>query len=197
MKYELIANSNQGVIVDATPVMRDIKDTFKISFVLPDGGAYVALLRGEDNVEYKAVVSDGKIIIPSALLAKDQRVTLTVAKTDGDTILRSWSCHPMKVGSFLQMRKKQKHIEPGLSDEELYERLAEVEKQHAETLAEFETLQKRVNELESAVATKAETSELNKVKELANALYNFAKEAVKEIPYINDYKFSEDLNNED
>lgn len=55
----------------------------------------------------------------------------------------------------------------------------------------------KLKELETALSAKADSAELAKVKAFANALYDFAKEAVKEVPYLNDYKFSEDLNNED
>ena len=49
MKYELIKGSNAGVIIDPTPILLDIKDTFEVSFVLPDEGGYIAL-RSEDVV---------------------------------------------------------------------------------------------------------------------------------------------------
>ncbi len=38
MRYELLSNSDVGVIIDQTPVLRDIKDTFVVSFDLPEPG---------------------------------------------------------------------------------------------------------------------------------------------------------------
>ena len=94
MKYELIENSNAGVIIDPTPVLRDIKDTFEVSFLLPHAGAYIALFRGEDGVEHKAVIRDSAVQIPKELLGKEQRVGLTVCFIDGESEVLAWDCLP-------------------------------------------------------------------------------------------------------
>lgn len=140
MKYELIKNSNAGVIIDPTPVLRDIRDTFRVSFILPREGAYIALFRGEDGVEHKAVVWDGAATVPKELLKKEQLVGLTVCLTDGDAILHAWECHPLKIGTFLFMRQTQWQITAGLSDAELYARLAEIEKSHADAQEAYAAL---------------------------------------------------------
>lgn len=132
MKYELIKNTNAGVIVDPTPVLRDIKDTFRVSFILPVEGAYIALFRDEDGNEYKSVVYDGAATVPRELLKKEQLAGLTVCLTDGDAVLQAWECHPLKIGTFLYLRQTMWQITAGLSDAELYARLAEIEKSHAE-----------------------------------------------------------------
>lgn len=142
MKYELIENSNAGVIIDPTPVLRDIKDTFEVSFLLPHAGAYIALFRGEDGVEHKAVIKDSAVQIPKELLGKEQRVGLTVCFIDGDTVVHAWECHPLKVGAFLYLRQTQWQITAALTDAELYARLAEIERGDAETRAAFDALKR-------------------------------------------------------
>lgn len=140
MRYELIANSDVGVIIDPTPILRDIKDTFAVSFVLPDAGAYIALFRDEDGVEYRATIADGAAKVPKQLLAKEQRIGLTVCKIYDDKILHSWVCQTLKVGTFLSLRKTQWQITAGTDDKELYARLAEIERANAKERAEYKAL---------------------------------------------------------
>lgn len=140
MQYELINGAGVGVITDPTPILRDIKDTFGVSFVLPDAGAYVALFRDEAGVEYRATIKDSVAKVPKQILTKNQRIGLTVCKVYGGEITQAWECHPLKVGSFLELRKTQWQITAGMDDRELYARLAEIEKAHARTQAEFNEL---------------------------------------------------------
>ena len=140
MQYELINGSGVGVITDPTPILRDIKDTFCVSFVLPEAGAYVALFRDENGVEYRATIKDSTVKVPKPLLTKEQGVGLTVCKLDGEKITQSWECHPLKVGTFLSLRQTQWQITAGLDDRELFARLAETEREHAKTRAEFDAL---------------------------------------------------------
>lgn len=161
MQYELIDGAGVGVITDPTPILRDIKDTFGVSFVLPDEGAYVALFRDEGGVEYRATIKDSVAKVPKQILTKNQRIGLTVCKVDGDEITQSWECHPLKVGSFLELRKTQWQITAGMDDRELYARLAEIEKQHAQTQAEFSALKtensRRADEFAKTAQEYAET----------------------------------------
>ena len=140
MRYELVDNSDVGVIIDPTPILRDIKDTFAMSFVLPDAGAYVALFRDEDGVEYRVTIADGAAKIPKQLLTKEQRIGLTVCEIYDDKILRSWVCQTLKVGTFLSLRKTQWQITAGTDDKELYARLAEIERANAKERAEYKAL---------------------------------------------------------
>ncbi len=140
MKYEIIEGSGVGVIIDPTPILRDIKDTFCVSFVLPEAGAYVALFRDEAGVEYRATIKDSTAKVPKPLLTKEQRVGLTVCKLDGEAITQSWECQPLKVGTFLSLRQTQWQITAGMDDRELFARLAEIEREHAKTRAEFDAL---------------------------------------------------------
>lgn len=140
MQYELINGSGVGVITNSTPILRDIKDTFCVSFLLPEAGAYIALFRDESGVEYRTIIQDSTAKVPKPLLTKEQRVGLTVCKVDGEKITQSWECHPLKVGTFLSLRQTQWQITAGLDDRELFARLAEVEREHAKTRAEFDAL---------------------------------------------------------
>ena len=76
MLYELIPNSSVGVITDTSPVFRDVKDTFAVSFILPEPGEYIALFRDESGTEYRASIKDGAAKVPKQLLTKEQRIGL-------------------------------------------------------------------------------------------------------------------------
>ncbi|MCX4313973.1 MAG: hypothetical protein OSJ83_09010 [Clostridia bacterium] len=176
MRYELIANSDVGVIIDPTPILRDIKDTFAVSFVLPDAGVYIALFRDEDGVEYRVAIADGAAKIPKQLLTKEQRIGLTVCEIYDDKILRSWVCQTLKVGTFLSLRKTQWQITAGTDDKELYARLAEIERANAKERAEykallaaFDTLQAEYDGYKAATA-KAEEERAAQLSELIKAL---------------------------
>ncbi len=188
MQYELISGAGVGVIIDPTPILRDIKDTFGVSFVLPDVGAYVALFRDEAGVEYRATIKGSVAKVPKQILTKNQRIGLTVCKVDGDEITRSWECHPLKVGSFLELRKTQWQITAGMDDRELYARLAEIEKTHARTQAEFNELKaenlRRADEFAQTAREYAEsvnglTKALASVKTANETLANGYNEAIK------------------
>ena len=176
MRYELIDNSDVGVIIDPTPILRDITDTFAVSFVLPDAGVYVALFRDEDGVEYRVTIADGAAKIPKQLLTKEQRIGLTVCEIYDDKILRSWVCQTLKVGTFLSLRKTQWQITAGTDDKELYARLAEIERANAKERAEykallaaFDTLQAEYDSYKAATA-EAEEERTAQLSELIKAL---------------------------
>lgn len=176
MRYELIANSDVGVIIDPTPILRDIKDTFAVSFVLPDAGVYIALFRDEDGVEYRATIADGAAKVPKQLLAKEQRIGLAVCKIYDDKILHSWVCQTLKVGTFLSLRKTQWQITAGTDDKELYARLAEIERTNAKERAEykallvaFDTLQAECDRYKTATA-QADQEHAERLNELTKAL---------------------------
>ena len=176
MRYELIDNSDVGVIIDPTPILRDIKDTFAVSFVLPDAGAYVALFRDEDGVEYRVTLADGAAKIPKQLLTKEQRIGLTVCEIYDDKILRSWVCQTLKVGTFLSLRKTQWQITAGTDDKELYARLAEIERANAKERAEYKALLAAFDTLQAeydsykAVTAEAEEERAAQLSELIKAL---------------------------
>ena len=129
MRYELLKDSNAGVVIDQTPVLQDIKDTFKVSFLLPGEGAYIALFRGEDNIEHKAVIRDNTVVIPKALLNKEQLVRLTVCKIDGDKIVRAWECWSLRIGAFLHMRQRQWQV--AAAEKDIIARLAGLERENS------------------------------------------------------------------
>lgn len=140
MQYELIRDSNAGVIIDPTPVLRDIKDTFMVSFLLPCEGAYIALFRGEDNVERKVVIRDGAAEMPKELLTKEQRVGLTVCRLDGENIVQAWECWSLRVGAFLYLRQSQWQVTAGMDDKDFFARFAELERTHAQSQADYAML---------------------------------------------------------
>lgn len=201
MQYELIANTNKGVIIDPTPVLRDIKDTFEVSFILPSGGAYIALFRGEDNQEHTAVIKDSKAFVPKELIGKEQRVGLTVCLTDGEKILHSWECHPLAVGAFLKLRQTQWQLTAALCDEELYARLAEIERANAKTLEEMQSLYATCKEIKQdadAAAAKQDKvitglrEGLDSQAEQIKRLTAFALACKAASPYLTDIELKEE-----
>lgn len=143
MKYQLIKGVQKGVIVDPTPVLKDVKDTFKVSFILPCVGAYIALFKGEDGIEYKAALRNGEVIFPKALLAKEQTVEVCVCMIDSDKIVDAWQCQPLKVGAFLQMRQTMRQLSPGVTLDAVYQRIAELENDHAAISKDFDDLKQK------------------------------------------------------
>lgn len=147
MKYNLL-DSGVGVIENAAPIMRDIKDTFIVSFILPEVGAYIAMFRDESGVEYRAEIKNGEVKVPKQLLTKEQRVGLTVSQISEDKILRTWECATLKIGTFLSLRQTQWQITAGTDDKELFARLSEIERIHAKTRTEYSVLLVAFNELQ-------------------------------------------------
>ena len=152
MKYELLANSDYGHIIDPTPILRDIKDTFTVSFVLPESGAYVALFRDESGVEHRAALYNDAVKVPKQILTKEQRIGLTVCRIsdDANAILQSWECQTLKIGTFLSLRQTQWQITVGTDDKELYAKLSEIEQANTNARTEYGAL------LESFDALRAE-----------------------------------------
>ncbi|MCH5163082.1 MAG: hypothetical protein J1G38_06290 [Clostridiales bacterium] len=176
MKYELIHNSDVGVIVDSTPILRDIKGTFTVSFVLPENGAYVALFRDESGIEYRTIVKDGVAKVPKELLKKEQLVGLTVCQVSDDAVLRSWECQTLKVGSFISLRQTQWQITAGVDDKALFARLAEIESANAKARAEYSALLAAFDSLQTEFASykketdRAEQEHAERLTELLKAL---------------------------
>lgn len=155
MKYKLL-DTSRGVIVDPTPILQDVKDTFEVSFLLLDSGAYIALFRGADGAEYRKAVKDGVCKIPRELLTKEQYVEVTVCKIDNDKVLQSWDCEPLKVTAFLHMRKNQWQLSAGMTDDNCLKRLAEIEELCANTImraeAENKALKDEIAKLRESIA---------------------------------------------
>lgn len=143
MKYELLMGSEKGVLIDRTPIMLDIRDTFEVSFLLPQKGAYIAIFRGEDNIEYKAVIKGGRVKLPPALLNKEQYVSLIVTEVNNEIVVHAWVCEPLKVTAYFHLRQNQWQVSGGMTDKSAFERIAEIEKQIAQAnkvFAETQTL---------------------------------------------------------
>jgi hypothetical protein len=120
--------------------MLDIKGAFEVSFLTPTDGAYIALFCGEDGVEYKAAIRYGRVRVPRELLCKEQYVGLIAAETDGERVVRSWECEPLRVTAFLYLRQTQWQVSGGMTDKNCLGRLAELESVHAKVLSEFDAL---------------------------------------------------------
>lgn len=137
MKYELLNGSGKGILIDRTPIMLDMRDTFEVSFLLPGKGAYIALFRGDDNIEHKAVIKGGRVKLPPALLNKEQYVSLVVTEVNDDTVVRAWDCEPIKVTAYFHLRENQWQVSGGMTEKSAFERIAEIETQLSKTYISF------------------------------------------------------------
>lgn len=149
MTYKLLSNASVGVIVDASPIFRDIKDTFVVSFILPDRNTYIALFRDESGIEYRTTIRDSTVKVPKKLLTKEQRIGLTVCQVNNDAILHSWECPTLRIGTFLSLRQSQWQITVGTDDKELFARLADIENEYAKYYEGCITLNEHFNTLKS------------------------------------------------
>lgn len=145
MRYELLNNADIGVVVDATPVYRDIKDTFEVSFLLPSDGVYVAVMCDADGVEYRATLFDGRLKIPKQLLKRSGEVQLVVHQTENGRVIRTWECRPFKVETFLAERETWRKLSTGLDADKLQLRLTYIERVHATAMEEYAALIRAVS----------------------------------------------------
>lgn len=164
MKYKLTEESDVGVVVDITPILRDKMDTFNVSFILPeiaaDKAVFRAIFRGENNVEYEIAIIDGVARIPKEILGKEQRVELAVCLMDDKKILRAWECTPFDVGSFLRMRKRLVQVKSHISENSICERLSYIEQEFGRLNSKLVELSARISELhEENIRLKAGVNE--------------------------------------
>lgn len=145
MQYKLENNSPNGILIDRTPILQDVRNTYTVSFLLPDCGFYVALLRDANGVEYRKTVVNGKLKLPKELLKKEQYIELTLCQIDGDRILNSWLCEPLKITAFFYLRRTQWQVSGGMTDKDCYARLIQIEETHTKTLNEFIEFKETVN----------------------------------------------------
>lgn len=170
MQYELYYENNKGVLTDRTPILRDVKDTFSVSFCLPDDGAYVALFKGEDGIEHRKIIKDGVCVFPKKLLEKEQYVELIVCRINDDRIVYSWECEPLKITTFFYLRRTQWQISGGMTDKDCLERLAELERKYAEVM--HEQTMKDENERQRSVEEKLRLEECRKELEACGKRYD-------------------------
>lgn len=135
MKYELLS-TGQGILIDRTPIMQDIRDTYEVSFLLPEQGAYTAVFNNEFIGEIKKPIKNDKVKV-NELLGKEQYVSLTVCQLGNEGIIKSWECEPIRVTNFNGMTKTQWQISGGMTDKDYYARLNNLEKLYGETLNEI------------------------------------------------------------
>lgn len=198
MKYKLEYENTKGIMIDRTPILGDIRDTYAVSFLLPGNGCYIALFIDSDGIEYRKAIFDGKCKIPYELLKKEQYVDLTVCEIIDDEIKHSWVCDPLKISSFMYLRRTQWTISGGMTDKDCLSRLNEIEQLYTKAMKDMwdvkTELCERVAAIETAFSEQKERienaiSKLEKQKETnavltqqlleAKALYEQALEATK------------------
>ena len=172
MKYELITGSDKGVLIDRTPVMRDVRDTFEVSFILPDNSGYLALFKGADKVEYRKAIKDGICKVPKELLKKEQFIELTVCQVNNDKVLQSWECEPIKVTAFFGMRRNQWQLSGGMTEKDCFARLVELERLYAQTASTINKHNEKITALEGITATQGVqiTELVSSLNEMSEAL---------------------------
>lgn len=159
MRYELIPNGHRGVLQDRTPALGDVRDTFTVSFSLPESGAYLALFTDAAGIEYRKSIRDGTCKVPKELFAHEQYVALTVCRITDDSVAWSWECEPLKVTSLIALRQNQWELSGGMTDENCYTRLNELERRYAQTLADIATVQSEADAISRQAAEAAEYTE--------------------------------------
>lgn len=151
MKYELIPNSNRGILIDRTPILQDVRDTYEVSFLLPEEGTYIVLLKGKDGIEYRKTIKDGMCKFPRELLKKEQYVEMVVCKLGDDRVLWTWQCEPIKVTAFLCLRRTQWELSGGMTENDCYTRLAELERLYAEAISNLSVVQVHMDQMEKRI----------------------------------------------
>lgn len=82
---------------------------------MPQKGAYIAIFRGEDNIEYKSVIKGGRVKLPPELLNKEQYVSLIVTEVNDEIVVHAWVCEPLKVTAYFHLRQNQWQVSGGYS----------------------------------------------------------------------------------
>lgn len=80
---------------------------------MPQKGAYIAIFRGEDNIEYKSVIKGGRVKLPPELLNKEQYVSLIVTEVNDEIVVHAWVCEPLKVTAYFHLRQNQWQVSGG------------------------------------------------------------------------------------
>jgi hypothetical protein len=80
---------------------------------LPQKGAYIAIFRGEDNIEYKSVIKGGRVKLPPELLNKEQYVSLIVTEVNDEIVVHAGVCEPLKVTAYFHLRQNQWQVSGG------------------------------------------------------------------------------------
>jgi hypothetical protein len=134
LRYELLS-TGKGILIDRTPIFQDIKDTYEVSFLLPEQGAYIAVFNNEFIGEIKKTIKNGKVKV-NELLGKEQYVSVTVCQIK-EGITKSWECEPLRITNFGGMTKTQWQISGGMTDTDCYARLNELERLYEQSLKEI------------------------------------------------------------
>ena len=161
MKYELLKNSQRGVAVDRTPIMRDIKDTFVITFILPQAGTYLALFKSLDGLEYKVPICDSKCNVPPQLLKKEQSIDLVVLLVEHDEINNAWDCEPIKITAYFNIRESQRQVSVDTSSAVHVKRLEQLERLYNLAVADLARFMQECDELQGAIKELRERNEAN------------------------------------
>lgn len=153
MKYKLEYGNPKGFMVDQTPVLGDIRDTYAVSFLLPNSGSYIAVFIDSDGIEYRKTIIDGKCKIPYELLKKEQYVDVTVCEIVDNEIKHTWVCTPLKISNFMYLRRSQWAISGGMTDKDCLSRLSEIEHLYANAMKEIKETKTELCERVAAIET--------------------------------------------
>lgn len=182
MKYKLVNNSDKGILIDRTPLLRDIRDTFEVSFIIPESGAYAVLFKDAEGFEYRKIITDGKCRIPKELLKREQYAELSVCKFDSERVLHTWHCEPLKIAAFSDVRQSQWQISGGMTDRDCYARLCELEELCAEIKSNDEVCASRL--AEQAEVIDRQVALVGAQEERIGTLAGAVQELVKQVGLI-------------
>lgn len=176
MIYELLPNG-RGVLIDRAPILSDVRDTYEVSFLLSENGSYLALFTDAAGIEYRKAIKNGKCQIPKELLKKEQYASLIVSQIDGERVLRSWECEPLKITAMLYLRQTQWEVSGGMTNKNAYERMAELERLYSQALLDFGAL---------CAAVEGYKTDLDKQAETLRAEYTRLSDAVASVKRENE-----------
>ncbi len=153
MQYELLNNSYKGVIVDNTPILRDIRDTFEVSFLVEDNKSLIAVFKDEKGVAHRCAIIKGKCRFPREILmqGKNQYIDVTVFELKENEVCHTWTCEPIKVNSFLGLTRNQFQLSSGVSDTDWFNRVVELNKKYDVLVDEMKTLKDNVSIRDSQI----------------------------------------------
>lgn len=190
MKYTISKDCDKGILTDRTPVLQDVKDTYEVSFLLPESNTYIATFTDKQCVQYRKAITDGKCRVPKELLRCAQYVGLVVSEIDGDQILRTWECEPLRVTALCNMRQTQWELSGGMTDTDTREKISALEMAHVQltkkqveistALAAYseETVEERTRVNGELAAVKAENKRLTEAYNQAIEVINNLSERI-------------------
>jgi hypothetical protein len=142
MQYKLENGCSSGILIDRTSILKDIRDTCTVSFLLPDSEQYIAIFIDENGLRHQCEIKSGNVSIPHELL-KQQVVQLYVGKIKNNICCTMFSCGALRIQAFNDMVKSYFEITGIMTEEDLRIRIAELEQAFCTQMQKYEEVKER------------------------------------------------------